>query len=205
MRRQYYKLSERPTLLKGFVTDRQPLNDGESVKSGERVETVITIEAKNNYEYLLFEDLKPAGLEAVEVRSGESLYAYELKSGSVDRKFGTNTSGVQPAPAKPEEPGRSPKRRILSNATAGAMIPRPKPVNDEDHTGRSRWVYEELRDRKVALFIDKLPQGVWEIKYDMRAEVPGQFHALPVMGHAMYVPEIRCNGAEIRIKVGDRK
>ena len=66
-------------------------------------------------------------------------------------------------------------------------------------------VYQELRDRKVALFIDKLPQGVWEIKYEMRAEVPGQFHALPVLGHAMYVPEIRCNGAEIRIKAEDRK
>src|SRR5581483_7134040 len=81
VRRQYYKLTGRPTLLKGFVYDRQPLNDGGSVNSGDRVETVLTIEAKNNYEYLVFEDLKPAGLEAVEVRSGESLYAYELKSG----------------------------------------------------------------------------------------------------------------------------
>jgi uncharacterized protein YfaS (alpha-2-macroglobulin family) len=62
-------------------------------------------------------------------------------------------------------------------------------------------VYQELRDRKVALFIDKLPQGVWEMRYDMRAEVPGQFHALPVIGQAMYVPEIRGNGAETRIEV----
>jgi uncharacterized protein YfaS (alpha-2-macroglobulin family) len=37
----------------------------------------------------------------------------------------------------------------------------------------------------------------------MRAETPGTFHALPVMGHAMYVPEIRTNGAEVRIKVVD--
>jgi hypothetical protein len=72
-----------------------------------------------------------------------------------------------------------------------------------DYTGRSRWVYQELRDRKVAMFIDKLPEGVWEIRYDLRAEVPGEFHALPVLGHAMYVPEIRCNGAELRVKVVD--
>ena len=85
------------------------------------------------------------------------------------------------------------------------LISRPAPVTDEDHTGRSRWVYQELRDRKVALFLDKLPEGVWEIKYDFRAEVPGQFHALPVVGHAMYVPEIRCNGAEVRINVEDSK
>ena len=32
-----------------------------------------------------------------------------------------------------------------------------------DYTGRSRWVYQELRDRKAALFVDKLPEGFWEI------------------------------------------
>ena len=78
-------------------------------------------------------------------------------------------------------------------------------VDDEDYTGRQRWVYQELRDRKVAMFIDKLPEGVWEIRYDLRAEVPGKFHALPVTGQAMYVPEIRCNGAETRIQVMDQK
>jgi uncharacterized protein YfaS (alpha-2-macroglobulin family) len=207
VRRQYYKLVGRPTLLKGFVYDRQPLNDGDSVKSGERVETVLTIEGKNNYEYLVFEDLKPAGLEAVEVRSGESLYAHELKSGSVDRKFGTNTPSAKPAPAAPTNRGRATKQRVFSGTSGNIGISRPVPTPnvDDDHTGRTRWVYQELRDRKVALFIDKLPEGVWEIKYDLRAEVPGQFHALPVMGHAMYVPEIRCNGAEVRITVEDSK
>ncbi len=169
VKREYFKLVGRPTLLKGYVYDKEPLRDGESVKSGERVETLITVEGKNNYEYLLFEDLKPAGFEAVEVRSGESLYARELKRGAVERKF-----------------------------VAG------KPVIEEpDFTGRQRWVYQELRDRKVALFLDKLPEGVWEIRYDLRAEVPGQFHALPVLGHAMYVPEIRCNGAELGVKVAE--
>ena len=203
-RRQYFKLVGRPTLLKGYVYDRQPLNDGESVKSGERVETVITIETKNNYEYLLFEDLKPAGLEAVAVRSGESLYAYELKSGAVERKYGTNSSA--PDPEKTGTTGSGTLRKVgAAVMRPGKQIPRPTPVVDADHTGRSRWVYQELRDRKVAMFIDKLPQGVWEIKYDLRAEVPGEFHALPVMGHAMYVPEIRCNGAETRITVTDAK
>jgi uncharacterized protein YfaS (alpha-2-macroglobulin family) len=154
VKREYFKLVNHPTLLKGFVTERVPLNDGETVKSGDRVEVVLTVEAKNNYEYLLFEDLKPAGLEAVQIRSGESLYVRQLKSGG-------------------------------------------------GFTDQQRWVYQELRDRKVALFIDKLPQGVWQLSYEMRAEVPGQFHALPVLGHAMYVPEIRTNGAETRLTVTD--
>jgi uncharacterized protein YfaS (alpha-2-macroglobulin family) len=89
VRRQYFKLVNHPTLLKGFVSERVPLNDGESVKSGDRVEVVLTIEAKNNYEYLLFEDLKPAGLEAVQIRSGDNVYVRELKSGSLsDKKIG---------------------------------------------------------------------------------------------------------------------
>jgi len=169
VRRQYFKLVNHPTLLKGFVSERVPLNDGETVKSGERVEVVLTIEAKNNYEYLLFEDLKPGGLEAVEIRSGESLYARELKSGA------------------------------LAGRNAGSMNFK----SAADFTGRSRWVYQELRDRKVAMFIDKLPEGVWQLSYEMRAEAPGQFHALPVLGHAMYVPEIRTNGTEVRIRVVD--
>jgi hypothetical protein len=169
VRRQYFKLVNHPTLLKGFVSERVPLNDGDTVKSGERVETVITVEAKNNYEYLIFEDFKAAGLEAVEIRSGESLFVKELKSGALTEKKST-----------------------LMNYTYAS-----------EFTGRTRWVHQELRDRKVALFIDHLPQGVWQLRYEMRAESPGAFHALPVLGHAMYVPEIRTNGAEVRIRVVD--
>ena len=176
VKREYYRMAGKPTLLKGYVYDRLPLQDGGTVKSGERVEVVVTIEAKNNYEYLVFEDLKPAGLEAVEIRSGESLYAKEMKSGAIDRKAGRKVAQIQQAPLPPDS---------------------------EDFTGRTAWVYQELRDRKVAMFIDHLPQGMWEIRYTLRAEVPGQFHALPLLGHAMYVPEIRANGDEIRISVAD--
>ena len=42
------------------------------------------------------------------------------------------------------------------------------------------------------------------MRYELGAEVPGDFHALPVLGHAMYVPEIRCNSEELRVCVLDR-
>jgi uncharacterized protein YfaS (alpha-2-macroglobulin family) len=192
VRRQYYKLVGRPTLLKGYIYDKVPLNDGETVATGERIETVLTIEAKNHYEYLIFEDLKPAGLEAVQIKSGETLYAQELKQSAVKRVLGNpqNSSVLT---------GMSPRTGRMRSA----IIPVPS-IPNSDYTGRSRWVYQELRDRKVALFIDKLPQGVWQIRYTLRAEVPGRFHALPVLGHAMYIPEIRANGAEIRIQVKDK-
>jgi uncharacterized protein YfaS (alpha-2-macroglobulin family) len=181
VRRQYFKLVNHQTLLKGFVSERVPLNDGDTVQSGERVETVITIEAKNNYEYLLFEDLKPGGLEAVQLRSGENLYVKELKSGAL----------VSTGSGSDRVAARSSRLATMNFTSA------------QDFTGRTRWVYQELRDRKVAMFIDHLPEGIWQLSYEMRAEAPGSFHALPVLGHAMYVPEIRTNGAEIRIKVVD--
>lgn len=146
VRREYFRLAPRPTLLKGIQYDRLPLRDQESVKSGERVEVVVTIDSKNDYSYLVFEDLKPGGFEAVELQSGLPLYATSKTKGSV-------------------------------------------------------WVYQELRDRKVAMFIDQLPQGLWEIRYTLRAEVPGSFHALPVLGEAMYIPDVKANGDEVRIRV----
>ncbi|HEV8659094.1 MAG TPA: alpha-2-macroglobulin family protein [Thermoanaerobaculia bacterium] len=170
LKRDYEKLVGRPTLLKGYVYDKVPMKDGDSIRSGERVDVIVTVEVKNDYEYLLLEDLKPAGLEAVELVSGTPLYARKLKASAV---------------AKPKR-------------TAATVVPA-----DDDSTA-THWVYQELRDRKVAMFIDKLDQGVWEIRYTLRAEVPGRFHALPLMGGAMYVPEIKGNSDEIRMTVEER-
>jgi alpha-2-macroglobulin len=149
VQREYFRLRPRPTLLKGVQYDRLPLRDGESIRSGERVEVVVTVDVKNDYEYLLFEDLKPAGLEAVELQSGQPMFA------------------------------------------------------TQERTGTTAFVYQELRDRKVALFADRLQQGIWKMNYSLRAEVPGTFHALPLLGQAMYVPDIRANGEEVRITVTD--
>ncbi|NUL81666.1 MAG: alpha-2-macroglobulin [Armatimonadetes bacterium] len=166
-RREFYRYVEKRTLLNGIQYERVPLRDGETVRSGERVEVVVTVESKNDYEYLIFEDLKPAGLEAVQLQSGAPLYARELKASRAGEASGNRD---------PNAP----------------------------YTGRSAWLYQELRDRKVAMFASSLEQGLWEIRYELRAEVPGRFHALPLMGHAMYVPEIRCNSDETRLTVLDR-
>jgi uncharacterized protein YfaS (alpha-2-macroglobulin family) len=151
VRRDYYRLKPRLTLLKGVLYDKVPLRDGESIISGERLEVVVTVDAKNDYSYLLFEDLKPAGFEAVALQSGQPLWATQAK------------------------------------------------------TNDTTYVYQELRDRKVAMFIDHIQQGVWEIRYTLRAETPGSFHALPLLGQAMYVPEVKANGDEVRVVVEERR
>lgn len=70
--RQYFKLTPRVNEKKQAVFDRTLLTEGASVNSGDLVEVKLTISAKNNYEYLVFEDFKPAGFEATELRSGYS-------------------------------------------------------------------------------------------------------------------------------------
>ncbi len=49
---------------------RTPLQNLATVKSGDLVEVEMTIDSKNDYEYILFEDMKAAGFEPVEVQSG---------------------------------------------------------------------------------------------------------------------------------------
>lgn len=120
---------------------REPLKDGDTVASGERVEVELVLESKNDYEYLIFSDGKPAGFEAVDALSGY-------------------VPGVVSA-------------------------------------------YMEPRDQTVDFFIRTLPRGRSQVSYQLRAEAPGYFHALPATTEGMYAPELRGNSDEIRLNVGE--
>ena len=102
-----------------------------------------TIESKNDYEYLIFEDMKAAGFEPVALRSG----------------YGDNPLGA----------------------------------------------YMELRDNRVVFFVRSLPRGERSVSYQMRAEIPGRFSALPTKAAAMYAPELKANSDEIKLIIVDEK
>jgi hypothetical protein len=184
VRREYYRLKPVPTLLKGVVFEKELLSEGAEVQSGERIEVVLTAEAKNHLEYLVFEDLKPAGFESVQVQSGEWMVARELKANEVERRFAQN--------------GRREELLVPGSGSAAYSW-----RTEEGYTGRTQSLHQELRDRHVALFADRLPQGVWEMRFELRAETPGSFHALPTLAHAMYVPEIRGNSTGLALRVRD--
>ena len=151
MRRRYFRLTPKLTDRKSgaggyreLSYDREELRSGARLKSGDLIEVELVVESKNDYEYVVFEDMKPAGCEPVEVRSG-----YQAGEGA----------GV--------------------------------------------WPYIELRDEKVAAFLSDLPQGTRAIRYRLRAEIPGEFHALPTNGYSMYAPEVRCLSGEWRATISD--
>jgi hypothetical protein len=80
--RKYYRLKKVDKTIKaagsrGQVVDqrvekyeREELPNLSTLKSGELCEIELEIDSKNDYEYLVFEDMKPAGFEPVDLRSG---------------------------------------------------------------------------------------------------------------------------------------
>jgi len=80
--RKYYKLNKVDKTIKvagsrGQALDqkvekyeREEIKDMSTLKSGDIIEIELEIESKNDYEYILLEDMKAAGCEPVEVRSG---------------------------------------------------------------------------------------------------------------------------------------
>lgn len=109
---------------------REELKEGVTLRSGDNIEVEMAITAKNEMDYVLFEDMKPAGCEPLEQLSGFSF-------------------------------------------------------------GEGLYAHSELRDTKVAFFVDHMPLGRHALRYRLRAETPGTFHALPTNGYAMYAPDVR--------------
>ncbi len=82
IQRKYYRLTSVEKTVKvagsrGQAADqrvekyqRELLPDLSTLKSGELVEIELEIDSKNDYEYLIFEDMKAAGFEPVDLRSG---------------------------------------------------------------------------------------------------------------------------------------
>jgi len=55
----------------------------------------------------------------------------------------------------------------------------------------------------VCFFVRTLARGKHSLSYRMRAEIPGQFSALPAKAAAMYAPELKGNSDEIKLAIED--
>jgi uncharacterized protein YfaS (alpha-2-macroglobulin family) len=61
--------------------------------------------------------------------------------------------------------------------------------------------YMEPRDRTVDFFIRALPRGTHTLRYQLRAEAPGIYKALPATAAAMYAPELRGNSEDLKLEI----
>ncbi|BCU75781.1 MG2 domain-containing protein [Luteolibacter sp. LG18] len=73
------------------------------------------------------------------------------------------------------------------------------------YVGGALSAYMEPRDKTVDFFLRSLPRGTSQLRYQLRAEAPGKYHALPAVAEAMYAPELRANSDEIRLEVVEKK
>lgn len=75
VKREYYRVTSTFDASQQKMIDTKTLiQRGDVLTSGEEVEVKLIINSKNDYEYLVFEDRKPAGCEAVDLKSG---YIYQ--------------------------------------------------------------------------------------------------------------------------------
>lgn len=135
-----YTLLGRPSAASERVTAATEY--GMPVESGVRVRVDLEVKANKAVEFLLIEDLKPAGFEAVAQQSGPEICDFKC-------------------------------------------------------------AHVELRTDRVAFFLSQIPVGVTKLSYELRAEAPGRFHALPARVEAMYAPELRATSDEMRMEVRD--
>jgi len=93
------------------------------------------------------------------------------------------------------------------------MMDDPLPSGFEpirEYWGHYGWIWnywysrKEFHDQKVSIAMTHLWHGQHVAQYRMRAETPGDFHALPSQVFNMYHPEIGGNSGEFRIRVVDR-
>jgi uncharacterized protein YfaS (alpha-2-macroglobulin family) len=133
-----YTLLGKPSAEKGSA----PTEYGMPVESGVRVRVDLEVTANKAVEFVMLEDLKPAGFEAVELRSGPQVCNYAC-------------------------------------------------------------AHAELRTDRVAMFLPEISVGTTKVSYELRAEVPGRFAALPSRVEAMYAPEIQATADEMRFEVRD--
>jgi uncharacterized protein YfaS (alpha-2-macroglobulin family) len=69
------------------------------------------------------------------------------------------------------------------------------------YTSEGLGAYREFRDNRVGFFVRALPLGKHNLRYRVRAEIPGKFSALPATATGMYAPELRANSDEMKVGV----
>jgi hypothetical protein len=68
--REVVRLDPRRTLGAGVVDFEVPLDDGDTVRSGDRLRVRLRLDLDHDVDFLIVEDPRPAGAEPIEQRSG---------------------------------------------------------------------------------------------------------------------------------------
>ena len=84
-------------------------------------------------------------------------------------------------------------------------LPEPGLVPEEEPPSGWWWDpfdHRELRDERAVFFAQALSPGVYQVRYLLRATLPGEYQVLPATASEMYFPEVwgRTDGATFRVE-----
>jgi len=75
-------------------------------------------------------------------------------------------------------------------------------VEESSRFWRGYWYSRrEIRDEKVVFFFSYLPAKEIELKYTLRAEIPGSYHVMPALAYNMYDESIYGHSSEGRLDI----
>ncbi len=63
--------------------------------------------------------------------------------------------------------------------------------------------HQELRDERAVFYARQLSAGTYEVRYYLRAAIPGEYRVLPATASEMYFPEVRGRSEGMLFTVGD--
>jgi uncharacterized protein YfaS (alpha-2-macroglobulin family)/5-hydroxyisourate hydrolase-like protein (transthyretin family) len=63
------------------------------------------------------------------------------------------------------------------------------------------WDYTDVRDDRIAIFSRRIPAGKHVIEYNLRAQTPGTYHAMPTILEGMYTPNMRAESSGARVSI----
>jgi uncharacterized protein YfaS (alpha-2-macroglobulin family) len=89
----------------------------------------------------------------------------------------------------------------LASGSAAADKPAADPWSSPAWRTQITWTHQDLRDDRVEWFADAIAAGNYELTYQARATIDGQFTAMPATVEAMYQPDVRGRTARTQITV----
>lgn len=168
--------------------------------------------------FTLEEKLRAAGLEVKVTRTINRLIPQEKTADTVNSKGGVAKQQVQRFKRVPLVDGakllsgerievelvlesKNDYEYLLFSDAKAAGFEAVEALSGYISGGNGFSTYMEPRDRTVDFFIRTLPRGTHTLRYELRAESPGIYKALPAIATAMYAPELRGNSEDLKLEI----
>ncbi len=99
--------------------------------------------------------------------------------------------------------GMEPVDPTLNTEVQEGVEPETRPVDTGDRWWWPTFDHEELRDERAAFYARQLRAGTYQVRYFLRAAIPGEYRVLPAEASEMYFPDVRGRSAGELFTVGE--